>query len=346
MRPLSASESFAPAFERTKAVLFRPFQPGRSWKLAATAYLAFSGSLFLPTPLISFFLRPYAGHAQKLPAQIGFMVLSLIFTAFLFLFFYLGLRLQFARFDIVLRKERWIAPLWRRYAALTPRWLGLKLLISAVAILLFGIPLVAALRTAVTRLHVIPGHPLPLHALGGLFLGEFLFSFGILVLIFCVSLIEDFILPSLALEGTSLKEAFRRFGALLADEPGPLALYILWKALLLVGIGLCAELSLVLLSAIALIPFGLLGTIAWFTLHNFGLVGQTCFMAAVVVLALFFMAFFVYLSIGIFGSITLFFQSYALYFLGGRYPLLGSLLEPTPPPPPFDANFLSSPEVA
>ena len=340
MRPLSASESFAPAFERTKAVLFRPFQPGRSWKLAATAYLAFSGSLFLPTPLISFFLRPYAGHAQKLPAQIGFMVLSLIFTAFLFLFFYLGLRLQFARFDIVLRGERWIAPLWRRYAPVAPRWLGLKLLISAVAILLFGIPLVAALRTAVTRLHVIPGHPLPLHALGGLFLGEFLFSFGILVLIFCVSLIEDFILPSLALEGTSLKEAFRRFGALLADEPGPLALYILWKALLLVGIGLCAELSLVLLSAIALIPFGLLGTIAWFALRTFGLVGHTLFIAGVVVLALFFLALCVYLSIGIFGSIVLFFQSYALHFLGGRYPLLGSILEASTfiPPPSSDVS--------
>jgi len=333
MRSLSASEAIAPAFERTRAVLFRPFQPGRSWKLAATAYLALSGTLFFPTPLISVFLRPYTVPAQKLPVQIGFVVLSLLFTGLLFLFFYLGLRLQFARFDIILRGERWIAPLWRRYGPLTPRWLGLKLLISAITIALFGIPLVLALRTAVTRLQIVPGHSFPTHALAGLFLGEFLFAFGVLVLMFSVSLLEDFLLPSLALEGTPLKEAFRRFGALIATEPGPLAYYILWKALLLIGLGIAAEIALALLAFIAAIPFALVGTIAWFALCTFGLIGHTLFLAAVVVLALFFVAISVYLSIGILGSVVLFFQSYALYFLGGRYPLLGDFLNPPPPIP-------------
>jgi hypothetical protein len=51
MRVLSASEAISPAIDRTRSVLFQPFQKGRSWKLAATAYLAILGNIFLPSNL-------------------------------------------------------------------------------------------------------------------------------------------------------------------------------------------------------------------------------------------------------------------------------------------------------
>jgi hypothetical protein len=35
------------------------------------------------------------------------------------------------------------------------------------------------------------------------------------------------------------------------------------------------------------------------------------------------------------GSLLTFFQAYALYFLGGRYPLLGDLLDRSTPPPAY-----------
>jgi hypothetical protein len=45
------------------------------------------------------------------------------------------------------------------------------------------------------------------------------------------------------------------------------------------------------------------------------------------------------------GSLITFFQAYALYFLGGRYPLLGDLLDRSTPPPAyaFAAAFPPSP---
>ena len=54
--------------------------------------------------------------------------------------------------------------------------------------------------------------------------------FGIVFLVF--SLLSDFIVPSLALENTGLKEAFRRMVELIRGEPGQFALYTLLKVLL------------------------------------------------------------------------------------------------------------------
>ena len=40
-----------------------------------------------------------------------------------------------------------------------------------------------------------------------------------------------------------------------------------------------------------------------------------------------------YFMFGFMGCIMTFFQAYGMYFLGGRYPLLGDLLDRTTPPP-------------
>jgi len=62
--------------------------------------------------------------------------------------------------------------------------------------------------------------------------------------------------------------------------------------------------------------------------------------AGAVVLGLCFYAVIVYLSLGTVGYLMALLNAYAIYFLGGRYPLLGSMLEPGPghpftPPPVF-----------
>jgi len=56
------------------------------------------------------------------------------------------------------------------------------------------------------------------------------------------------------------------------------------------------------------------------------------------------------------GAFHIFLQAYAMYFLGGRYPLLGNMLEPQvwtpphvpapapPPPPPIIIDPLPGPE--
>jgi hypothetical protein len=63
-----------------------------------------------------------------------------------------------------------------------------------------------------------------------------------------------------------------------------------------------------------------------------------------VLLVLVFAAVLIYATTGFIGAFVLFLQAYALYFLAGRYPMLGDLLEPPSPafaypipPPPTPA---------
>ncbi|HWZ50839.1 MAG TPA: hypothetical protein VNW54_05185 [Granulicella sp.] len=342
MRTLSASEAIAPAVERTKAVLFQPFQIGRSWKLAATAYLAAMGGLFLPMPLTALLQH---GHGSSLAAAAVAVVLRWIFgllgAAVLFVLFYIGARLQFARFDIVLRGEKMVAPLWRRYAPVAWRWIGLKLALSAVFLALAAVPLALVLPQLTARLQVAPGQRPSPHLLLSLLLFEAVIGLAIFAMMFCSSLLDDFVLPSIALEGTPLGEALRRFGALIRSETGPFFFYLFFKALLAIACVIAMEIVILLSELLAFIPLGLLGALGWLLLHHLGPSGHILMLAGGVVLVLLFAVFAFYASLGMAGASVLFFQAYALYFLGGRYPLLGDLLEPPPPgfaypaPPPL-----------
>jgi hypothetical protein len=341
MHPFSASEAITPAFQRTKTVLFQPFQIGRSWKLSATAYLALMGSLFLPTPLATLLPHPHGTRPGPVLLQLFLPVFALLGSALMFLFFYIGVRLQFARFDIVLRGEKKIAPLWRRYAPFTGRWLGLKLSLSAVFFVLLGVPLGVVLPRILAKLQFTPGQrPAPALLLD-LFLVEALFCFAFFFLMFCSSLLDDFILPSIALEGVPLGEAFRRFTRLLRSEPGQLLFYAVFKALLALGCGIAMEVGILVTEFFLAIPLFLVGFLGWLLLHHLGPAGHILMATGVILLGLAFASILIYVSIGFIGAVMLFLQAYALYFLAGRYPMLGDLLDPptpglaypTPPPP-------------
>jgi hypothetical protein len=339
MRALSASAAITPAFDRTRAVLFQPFQIGRSWKLAATAYLAMLGGVFLPTPLIWLVQHPHAGRHGAALLQVILPFVVLLGCAIAFLFFYIGARLQFARFDIVLRGEKKIAPLWRRCGPLVGRWIGLKLGLSGLFFILFGAPLAFLFSRFMANLQFVPGRPPAPYFVLHLFLVEALLFLSIFSAMFCSSLLDDFILPSIALEGVPLSEAFRRFAALVRSELGPVVYYVFLKALLAVGCGIALEVAIIFGELVIAIPLALIGLLGWLLLHTLGPAGHILLVAGVIVLILAFAVLILYLIIGLIGAVLLFFQAYALYFLGGRYPMLGDLLEPLPssfayPPPP------------
>src|ERR1700685_8963 len=120
----SAADSISPAFARTRLILFSPFMKGRTWKLSATGYLAAAGNLFVPFPLAYLFLLPVArqfGHAAVAILLTACSLFSLVFL----ILFVLCSRMQFVFFDVVLNRDQFIAPLWRKhrnvYAGLT--WL-------------------------------------------------------------------------------------------------------------------------------------------------------------------------------------------------------------------------------
>ena len=233
MRTLTATEAIGPAINRTKAILFQPFRKGRSWKLAATAYLCRVGTMFFPFPLIYLIFLPAARNAGTVAALcIGIAILLALFI----FFFYVCSRLQFAFFDIVVNRGEFVAPAWRKYGHRYLLWTTVKVALGTAAALACALPLAAYIRHLLPLLHTMqtlkPGQPPPPQFMAAIFAG-----YGVILLVFgpfflMSSLLCDFIVPPLALEDTGLAEAFRRLSELIRREPGEFVLYTLLKLVL------------------------------------------------------------------------------------------------------------------
>ena len=342
MRPLSAAESIQPAINRTKTLLFQPFQLGRSWKLAATAYFTAMGYFFLPTPLL------YLGNLSFTPSRLAIFVLSatlgIAFSAFMFWLFYLGARLEFVVFDIVLLQEKFVAPSWKRHAHQTWRWIGLKLLLSLAIAILFGPIFYLGFRSLQQNMLLMtPGQPPSPEFFRTLISFYALVSLPMVLAILSSSLLTNFVLPSIALENTTAREAMRRFGELIRVEPGAVALFAVLKVVLAVAAVIAAEMLSILAVLILCIPLGLVAFLGGLLLRSAGDAGHLVMIAGGILLAIVGGIMMFYALIFALGCIHVFFQAYALYFLGGRYPLLGDMLEPPSPAFPYIAPPASPP---
>jgi hypothetical protein len=105
------------------------------------------------------------------------------------------------------------------------------------------------------------------------------------------------------------------------------------RFLLSIAGSLAVDFLLVAGAIIALIPFGGVSLIAWLSLRHAGFAGHVLMIAIWVVLGLVLLVLLALATVMLFGYVFTFLQAYALYFLGGRYPLVGAYLEPFLPPP-------------
>jgi hypothetical protein len=336
MRPLSATECITPSIELTKRILFKPFRKGRTWKLSVTAYLCRFGTMFFPFPFIYLAFLPMVRSSGK-GAVIALCAAVLIGTVLFVFLFHLCSRLQFAYFDIMVNCGEFVAPAWRKYGPQSRRWTGVKFLFGIGVALVFGLPIAALVRHLVPLFESMqsnPGQQPPPEFIGAIFAfyGYILLIFGPFFLV--SSLLSDFIVPSLALEGTSIAESFRRMFALMRQEPGEFAIYTVLK----LGLALAGSMGAMIAWEIAFLLLTLIiGTVIFvigFVLH---LVGVSTVILTVLgsmlAFAWYFFAFF-YAMFFVMGTVYTFLDAYALYFLGGRYPLLGELLDRLTPPPP------------
>ncbi|HEV2618805.1 MAG TPA: hypothetical protein VGU23_02590 [Acidobacteriaceae bacterium] len=331
MRPLSAAEAISPAIERTKAVFFQPFRKGRSWKLAATAYLSMMGCVFLPIPLLLLLLPWIARHDHGRSVALIFAGIIIVYSVIMWVFFYIGARLQFVLFEIVLRKIEFVAPAWRFYRRQAWRWIGLKVAFGTVLSAVAGVPLAIWFLRILPQFTVQPGQPPSPQMFGAIF-GAYFGVLGFTGLIFLAcSLLGDFVLPYIALEDASLSTALRRFRQVVEDEPGQMVLFLFFKILLAITSLIALEIVIVVVEILIAVPLGIFALLGWLILHHLGPVGIVLMATGGALLyILFFIAMF-YFMLGFQGAVITFFQAYALYFLGGRYPALGDMLEPPYP---------------
>jgi hypothetical protein len=350
MRPLSASECITPAFERTKSLLFRPFQWRHFFKLTAVAFFAEVGAG--TSSIVS------NGQPGKIPGvtpAIHSLILAVLFALFLFtlvlslVMFYVGSRLQLVLLEVVATRQTTIAPIWRRCSRLTWRWIGLKLLFF----LLFGLILLAVLAPVTISMfrHMPSGGEPPFAALLShivLFIGAIFLCF--LVVGSAYLLLRDLALPFLALEDLPISGVLSRLRAIVGAAPGEVALYVLLRFLLGLVAAIGAEILIFFILLVSLIPFTMLGGVLWLTLHHAGTIGTAALIASAIVGGLVLLVWMACVCIGLIGVVFVFTQSYALYFLGGRYPILGNILEPPQSayptaPPPLTENDEGTPPL-
>jgi len=222
MRPLSATECISPAIARTKLILFTPFRKRRSWKLAATAHLSFMGCLFIPLPLAVFILPLIQTPIGTSKAEFDLVTVGVlaVMTVIFSVLFYIGARLEFALLDIVLFKASFVAPLWRKYRQHTWRWAGLKIAFATITSTVIGFPLYCWFAHSMSQFPTQSGQPASSELVGSFFL---MWIFGMVWISFfllCSSLLGDFVLPCIALEDATLRNAIRSFTKLIKAEPG------------------------------------------------------------------------------------------------------------------------------
>ena len=346
MQRLNAIDAISPAFTRVHELLFKPFRVGRSFKLALVSYCAFAGSFFLPFPLLYVGVAasvPAVEKSPMFPALWGWAsVVPLIYFGFYSLF----ARLQLVNFEMVVTLTRVIAPMWRKYPRKVWSWVGVKVVLGLIATSVMVPVLLSSLHQMMPlflRIGDLGPHPTPeaVQQLVAAFYG----FYGLAILLFLIpktlsTLLEDFVMPFFLVEDLPLGAAVQRGWSVFVADPLNCLGYLGMK-LILAAIGYFMQsIALQICMIPVVLVFGIVGFVGWLALHAAGPAGVVLMVAGAVVLGACLLVVAFYLAVLSTGYLLLLLDAYAIYFLGGRYSMLGNLLEPGPggpftPPPVF-----------
>jgi hypothetical protein len=353
--PLSATDTFTPALDRMKRLLFKPFRFGVWWRLAFlalfTGELSSSGFNFnfpgnFSSPSRNKSSNAFAAtppfHWPSVPHLIAWIALAaLVFVVVMLVFMYVSSILRFVLFDAVLSGNVRIREGWRRWkqrgATLFPWQIGFTLVMFAIYAILFGVPILLAWRAGIFR---NPGAHIALLILGGLAL------FGLAVVIILAGLAvyvltKDFVVPIMAFEGVGPIAGWRRLKLMLSGNKGSYAGYLGFKAVLSIAAAIVQGIATIILFVVVLIPCVLIAVFLGILLPGAGAglsaVTITLLVIGGVIVVLLLLSITSLLAV----PFVVFFQSYALHFFGSRYEPLRAVMYPPPPPqappaPPMD----------
>ena len=352
MQRLNAIDAITPAFARTHEILLQPFRLGRSWKLAAAQYFGQVGAFFAPMPLMLLLIPSSSlnlGIARPI-VTVFFVIATVIF----FGFFYLGLRMQFVNFEMVVTRATFLGPMWRRYGIRIWPVIAFKVLLGTVisfAMAPFVWKSVAALIEITAHMpKFTPGQP-PDPAVFQATFSQIMSLEGVVIAAFMLlklfsTSFEDFVLPFYILEDITLTAAIRRGFAVFVADPLHCVLYLILKPILFVVGFIIQYVSMIVLSipiVIITVIIAIVGVAISAAMGGSNGPGHLLGFAAGVVLYLALIGAMLWYQFGTLGYITMLLEAYGAYFLGGRYPLLGSMLEAGPgapftPPPVFPSE--------
>jgi len=338
----SAVDAISPAFEHTKRQLFRPFRFGRWARLAVVAVVTgefanggFSGSSNFNFPTatqpghkFSLLVEPWQENWPELLLRylpwilVGVVALLCLWT----LWYYAESVFRFILFDAVLRGKYEIRAGWRQWRAAGRSYFWWQMAFSSVLLVVMGIvagvPALLCWRAGIFK---SPGDYIG--TLIGVGLLVFFALMAVVLLGLLISLLaRDFVVPVMAMENVRVLDGWRRLLPMLRGEKGAYAVYVLMKIVLTVGSAILFGILNAIVFLCLAIPVGIVGVLLYVAAKTTGFVWNAYTMTAAGVLGVAALFAIFYVSGFVYAPGLMFFQSYALRFLGARYEKLGAAL--------------------
>lgn len=338
--PLSAVDSVSPAFADTRRILFAPWS-FRMWSRMAilgllTGEFATGGwsssGVQAPRTNDRLFTSLDSGVSDAIAQSLkDHWIWVAICVALLIVLFltaeYLASVSRFVLLESVITGTCEFRKSWKKW-----RKKGLKYFVwdicfaiccIGILILVLGIPLWFIVRRA----------PAESTNIGALFAGGaaiFLVVGAFFLIAAVIDLLSrDFLVPIMAVEDCGIWSGWRRLLPMLAAEKLAYTGYILMKAVLAMGSAILFGIIDLIALLVLLIPMGLMGGLAYFSLRNANLSWNFTTVAIVVVVAAMVIALVLWIFAFLYSPALVFFQSYALRFLASRLPALNTILNPT-----------------
>jgi hypothetical protein len=281
---LSVTDPIERAIDRTKWILFQPFDAGKWFALGFCAFLAHLGSgggfnAYNPAGRLhdrSASFQSIADTAQEwITAHlllVGILVATLVVLGILAA--WLQARGQFMFLDGVARNRSEVAAPWREFAQEGNRLFGFTLLYGLAV--LVGIGLILGLGFAVA-LPDIRAEQFGGRAALALAIGLPLLLVFVLASAAVTILLRDFVVPAMYRRRIGVMEAWSTVRhEVLAGRLGTIILYFLMKMALAMGIGILAFLAICLTCCCAALPY--LGTVILLPLFVFNRSYPLCFL--------------------------------------------------------------------
>jgi hypothetical protein len=338
MGPLSSSAAIPPALRRMRNVFLRPFAAGPFFRCALAAVIAESVVLNFRyvTPHLDFgevsagVQGAAAGSLHRSASIVLLGIAGLVLVDVVLLAWYAIVRLRFTVFHAVLCESPGLREGWRRYAKPADRLFRATLLATLANLTLVGVLAGFIALGANTVINVRTPD-------GKYDLGVFLLMFfptiafaGTIVLVFVLThvVFHDFILPHVALENCTAREAWRVVRKRIRAEREAFFSYFLLRVLFAIVAG----------PVLWVIGFAILWPVSWMlgtsaAGYNALLADATgwseVFRIALNVVMLMLGAALGAAGAAMFGGpMAVFLRAHAMYFYGSRYKALGELLEP------------------
>lgn len=278
-REIGVTEPIAPAYERVKQMLFKPFDLAKWITIGFCAWLAglgesggggsfnsgnsgSHGSSGQPVEQFRHFYREASDYVSAnlvwiIPVAVALVVFA---VAAWLLVLWLSSRGKFMFLHCVALDKAEVVEPWTKFAGAANSLFRFRIGMGLIGMVVM-LPLVVFIVLVILRM-VLRGEPdvAGIMVAIGLVLALVLVA---IVLAIIRKFMVDFVVPIMFLRGESCLAAWREFGALLSANAGQFTLYILFQIVLSWAIGLMVLLAILLTCCIAgclmLLPF--LGTV-------------------------------------------------------------------------------------